>query len=227
MGAIELIQSLFVALLWLLGSAAVLALALSLPPVQVRAVVGSFHLDEETPVAWGDIPFRVHVRGLWGALHLYFERSSGGERRSGWRLLWFERPVRPAGVRRKASKAGPKREPRRGRRFGLRELRRLLPEIRWLFAQARRRMKLEARGELVYGLPDPFATSLVHLLTLTQPIPPELRLQPDYTQGTLRGTIDLSLRAYPWQALLVLARASFRPGVKPLWWPRARKALRF
>ena len=114
---------------------------------------------------------------------------------------------------------------RRKRAFHLEDLRRLLPEVGWLLAQARRRMKFEVRGVLVYGFSDPFATAAAHLATTTLPPLPEFRLQPDYSQGTLRGRVELSLRAYPWQVALLLLRACLRPNVRDLWWPRVRSAL--
>lgn len=251
MGAIELVEGVGIALLWLLGAAVVLLAALSLPPVSARVRVDPLHFDEEGPWGWKEVPLEVDVRALFGALHFRFERS-GGALQAAWRFLPIAGAAAAKGGLRESEPPGelgarlgrdrpedrPAPRPGRGagraesarrrpkRALSLNEWRRLLPEVRWLFAQARRRMKLEVLGELVYGFSDPFATALVHSATAALPPLPRLRLHPDYSRGTLRGGVELRVRAYPWQAALLLARACLRPNVRSLWWPRLRRAVK-
>jgi len=142
--------------------------------------------------------------------------SSKSQKQSRWRTT-REDPKSQAD-----SKQETRTKRRRRSRIKLSDARRLLPEATWLLNKAWRRLKLRVRGSLVYGFPDPFATGLTHGLMATLPPLSQLYLQPDYSQGRLDGWVELSLRIYPIQVLFLAVQACFRPGIRPLWWPRVR-----
>lgn len=232
------VYSLIMGLLWLLAGLAAAMVILCLPPVYLRARVDGLHWDEETSLDGEQVGLEAGASALCGALQLLYRRE-GGRVRSEGRLLGITIPMnRFHGSLRSDDSRRAERPPEESRRPRKKEarkaagmpvswvaLRRLLPDIQWLLSQARRRWRLGLRGELVYGCSDPFATAIVHRLLTAFPSQPGLALQPDYSGGTLKGWMEGSLRAYPWQILLLLVQAAFRPGVRALWWPRLRRAL--
>lgn len=190
-------------------------------------------------MSWDEAAFEAQAIGLYGALRFRFERRDG-DTRSETRLFGIARTigrhgerVRPGGARRRARSKHRSRSPgeatskrRKAPSINLSVLRRMWPDVQWLVTMARRRLQLKLRGDLVYGFPDPFATGMVHGLTAALQPFPELGLRPDYAQGVLHGWVELSLRLYPLQAVLLFVQTSLRPGVRSLWWPRVRNRLR-
>lgn len=234
-----------------MGSATLLFVLLLLPPIYVKARIDSLRIDEETPFNWDEFSFRAQVGGLLGAAQLGVEHQAGTTTTQ-LRLLGFTKPLRSASPDKGAKQEGEHRSAR-GRRFrrsqseatdrrgspgkqkrksgkkrpvSLSQLRQLLPEAAWLIKKAFQQFKLAARGRLTYGFSDPFATAIAHRITTSLPPMPELRLQPDYAQGVLEGWVELDLRIYPWQAVLLGIQLLFRPGVRSLWWSRVKNALR-
>lgn len=169
------------------------------------------HDSERTPV-------RGRRHGAGGARDMSSYRERKGK------------PTGPAGdpKRRRGGEGGKVRAGRsRGIPLDAEALRRLWPEARWLLGEAKRRLSLSAKGSLVYGFPDPFATGMTHGWLASARLFPGLRLEPDYGQGRLEGWIEVGLKAYPWQFLLVFARLLFRPAVRAMWWPRLKNRFRF
>lgn len=240
----------------LLGLALFLLLILMIPPLHVKGRVDSLDIDEKNPFDWKELSFRAHVIGLFGALRLSIQQSAGaGTTTSQLYLFGFAKTLEsssdgkakrrrqegdeqrrsispgandaddePSGRRRQRVKT--KAKTRKKRSLTLSQLRQLWPEATWLIKQTIRKLRLDVQGRLTYGFSDPFVTGVVHGAVVVLPRLPKLQLQPDFIQGVLRGWAGFSLRLYPWQALWLLLQLAFRPGVRSLWWPRIKGALR-
>ncbi len=238
---IELIQAIFVALLWTLGAVGILLVALCLPPVHLNARFDSLHLGEETPVDWDEVVLNARLSGLLGAVQVSLERRDG-EVHGQLRLFGFPRRIggrkvargEPT-VARDTATTQPTAKPKKGTKparkrfrpqeFTLSHLRRLLPEVRWLMSRVWHLFKLKVKGELVYGFPDPFATAMTNALIAGLPISPELKLKPDYVEGRLDGWLEMTMRIYPLQGVFLLTRVALRPAVRSIWWPHLREAI--
>ena len=229
------------ALLWVLGAGAALVAAVCLAPFHLKVRVDALEVREEHPGAWDAAVYSARFSAALGALSVSVERRDGGMRGT-FRLLGFSRPLawggsgkgsepaREAVRRPHKRRPRPERRPRtrraRGSGISWREMLGLLPEAKWLFAQARRLASLEMSGALVYGFPDPFTTAMAHLFLAALPPPPGLDVRPDFAEGRLEGWLDLEVRIVPLMALYLLLRLGLRPRVRALWWSRLRHAVR-
>lgn len=262
------------ALLWivlvaavLLGVVALVVAILLIPPVSVRGRLDSVHVDEENPLDWSTLSYRLQLSGLLGAARVEIEhdgtstrgfgagleagstgsrsririfgwtksvagKSPGEDRKTASKPRSVDRrqpqdhrgPVTP-GKKPSSTRSSTKRPAPSGRSLSLSQWRRLLPEGVWLIRQAWHKLRLDVQGDLTYGFTDPFVTGIVYGTLVALPRMPRLRLQPDFTRGVLKGWAEFSLRAYPWQIVLLIVRLAFRPGVRSLWWPRLKGAL--
>ena len=238
--AVEVILNVLTVLLWFIGGiAAVILFALCTP---IRVV--GFGIWIKRQRNHGSEPRRNHV-ALSHRLAAGPRPGDGGRKHVGtaptMRLRVIGIPIRldRTGRRRKSfgvGKGQPARErkgrgaverhrkakARSGPKTSWADVKGLLPEIRWCIAQLWRVPRFEAQGDIVYGFADPAMTGWCEALKAIRPLPPQLKLTPDFTEARLEGWLHVRMSIYPVQAVVVMIRTLLRRGVRRIWWSRMK-----
>lgn len=236
---VNLLAAILIGIVWFLGGLVLLVFLSLCTPLRLSASAYGLDVSESEGIRLDDTKWQL--RGVWllGLLNLHARQKIGEPVQVRLRLLGIPIKISTSMRQREADaeKKGGDRTERvrtahrqaRGRRqkgrLALHEIRSLLGELRWFLQKLLRTVRLQARGDLVYGFSDPAVTGWCEGLRHTLPVPRQLKLIPRFDEAVLQGWADVQLTIYPIRGAWVVVRGLFRKGVRRIWWSRLRKRL--
>lgn len=223
MTAVGVALAILVGMGWALAGLAALLLLGLLIPLRASGMVKDLAVSESGGANLEPTSWRVQVDWGFGLVRFSSAKEPGSEIGAEWRVLGFTRPLDRGGRRRTKRQARQERaKERRPRWISAREALSLLPELRLCTARLWRSLGLEAKGDLAYGLEDPYLTGLCEGLRAMVPCPEDLRLTPDFGEARLEGWAQVRMTLIPIKPAVVLVGTLFRRSVRRIWWPRLK-----
>ena len=234
-----MILNVLTVLLWFIGGIAAVILFALCTPIRVVGSASGLNVSETTGANLEETTWHFRIVWLLGLARVTGAKDVGTAPTMRLRVIGIPIRLDRTGRRRKSfgvGKGQPARE-RKGRgaverhrkakaRSGPKTswagVKGLLPEIRWCIAQLWRVPRFAAQGDIVYGFADPAMTGWCEALKAIRPLPPQLKLTPDFTEARLEGWLHVRLSIYPVQAVVVMIRTLLRRGVRRIWWSRMK-----